>query len=164
MMNKLNKKNKKKKGFTLIELIIVIAILAILAAVAVPQFGKIRENANRSADIANAKTISNAISTLLAEDQLVLPEATKTAIIKFDGKNDNDTANGMVSDKTTLEGVVTTYLQSTPKPKMSKYKSGHFTAVITETGKITVYINDDTAIIVYPEQDPSTGSLYYPKN
>lgn len=68
MMNKLNKKNKKKKGFTLIELIIVIAILAILAAVAIPQFGKVKQNANTSANLANAKTIHSAAVMAIAEE------------------------------------------------------------------------------------------------
>ena len=65
-----NLRNKKKKGFTLIELIIVIAIIAILSAIAIPQFGKIRHNANVKTDIANAKTIYTAVSTLIAEDKI----------------------------------------------------------------------------------------------
>ena len=65
-----NLKNKKK-GFTLIELIIVIAIIAILAAVAIPKFGEVRKNASLKTDIANAKTIANAATALIAEENLV---------------------------------------------------------------------------------------------
>ncbi len=65
----MNKRNKKR-GFTLIELIIVIAIIAILAAIAVPAFGQIREKANVSSDIANARTIYSLVATELASDKL----------------------------------------------------------------------------------------------
>ena len=68
-----NLKNKKKKGFTLIELIIVIAIIAILAAVAIPKFSSISKDAKIKSDIANAKTISNAVSALIAEDEIDTP-------------------------------------------------------------------------------------------
>lgn len=71
-MNK-NLKKKKKKGFTLIELIIVIAIIAILAAIAVPQFSKIREKANISTDISNAKAIHSTVATGIASEEIILP-------------------------------------------------------------------------------------------
>ncbi len=71
-----NKRNKKR-GFTLIELIIVIAIIAILAAIAVPAFGKIREKANVSSDVANARTIYSLVATELASDNLT--NVTKNA-------------------------------------------------------------------------------------
>ena len=61
---------KKKKGFTLIELIIVIAILAILAAVALPRLGNMTEKANKSAEAADIKTITNAVAILQADDKL----------------------------------------------------------------------------------------------
>lgn len=53
---------KSKRGFTLIELIVVIAILAILVAVAVPTFAGITERAERSVELANAKTITTALN------------------------------------------------------------------------------------------------------
>lgn len=63
---KKNLKNKKK-GFTLIELIIVIAIIAIIAAIAIPRFGSVTNDAKLKADIANAKTIANAVTMAIAE-------------------------------------------------------------------------------------------------
>lgn len=151
-----NLKNKKKKGFTLIELIIVIAILAILAAVAVPQFGKIRQNANRSTDIANAKTISNAIATLLAEDKITLPTSGEAKIYFGTGTDD---LKGMPSD---TEDKIVNYLQATPTPKMSQYKNSAFKATITTDGKITIFVND--SVQVYPEMTPATNNVYYPIN
>ena len=63
-------KRSKKRGFTLIELIIVIAIIAILAAIAAPAFGQIRQKANVSADLANARTIYSLVATELANDNI----------------------------------------------------------------------------------------------
>ena len=53
---------RNRKGFTLIELIVVIAILAILAAIAIPTFTGITDEANKSVEIANAKTIATAVN------------------------------------------------------------------------------------------------------
>ena len=72
----------KKRAFTLIELIIVIAIIAILAAVAIPKFGEVRKNAALKSDIANAKNIANAVTTLIAEEELGLDVSTFIMVLK----------------------------------------------------------------------------------
>lgn len=59
---------KKRKGFTLIELVVVIAILGILVAIAVPRLGGFRDNAQKSADLATARTIASAISMAEAQN------------------------------------------------------------------------------------------------
>ena len=63
------KKKNKNKGFSLVELIIVIAIMAILVAILAPQFLKYVERSRNTADIANAREISNAIIAYIADSE-----------------------------------------------------------------------------------------------
>lgn len=151
--------NESKKAFTLIELIIVMAILAILAVIAIPQFGRIRQNAARSTDMSSGKTITNAILTLLGEDDLELPE-NKASII-LDGISSNDDADGMTGDDL-IENTIVEYLQGVPKPRLSQYRNSKFLIEVTSDGKIVIRITSNVSEIVYPVQEPSKGSLYYP--
>lgn len=119
-----NLKNKKKKGFTLIELIIVIAIIAILAAVAIPKFTSISKDAKIKSDIANAKTISNAVSALIAEGEINVPSSDEVTI-KVDGNANKGDALDIVN-----------YLQNVPTPESTTDK--YFTVIIDASGNIQV--------------------------
>lgn len=131
-----NKRNKKR-GFTLIELIIVIAIIAILAAIAVPAFGKIREKANVSADLGNARTIYSLVSTELASD----------GIQYGTGINEASLENvGGANIKSQIE----------PTPEVKTYQKAKFVVSIDGNGNIQVSVKDGSAtktIGVYPKAE-----------
>lgn len=122
---------KKKKGFTLIELIIVIAILAILAAVALPRLSGFTTSAKEKADIANAKTIANAVTLLMAEDKI-----TKDKTYKLEGKATD-------GDLYTIES----YLQTVPKTSDDKV----FEVMLDADGKIVVRNATTTTTEYFPK-------------
>ena len=145
---------KKKKGFTLIELIIVIAIIAILAAIAIPKFGDIRRNAALKSDVANAKTIANAASALIAEGTIKVPISTSGMVLNINnGTNSGDDTT--VANKAKTD--VTTYLQNTPTPESSGYNN--YKVTIDNKGNVVVYMNGKSSgsdFVLYPETSTAT--------
>ena len=116
-------RNRKKKGFTLIELIIVIAIIAILAAVAIPKFTSISKDAKIKSDIANAKTISNAVSALIADGKINIPAKD----LNIDPTSNDANAKEIIN-----------YLQNVPTPESENV--ANFTVNIDDNGNITVKV------------------------
>lgn len=53
--------NRPTTGFTLIELLVVIAVIGLLAAILFPVFGRVRENARRTACLSNCKQLGMAM-------------------------------------------------------------------------------------------------------
>lgn len=83
-------KINNKKAFTLAEIMIVVAIIGLVAAIAIPNFVKAREAAQRNGCIANLKQIQNAIQ-VWALDQ-----------------------NKSSTDSVSLDVLVPDYLKKTP--------------------------------------------------
>lgn len=125
---------KKKKGFTLIELIIVIAILAILAAVAMPRLGDVTQSAKDKTDIANAKTIANAVSILQAEGKIAGDTGEEGVEL-----NPDEDGTDVIAEK------IEAYLQTVPTPSAG----GNFIVIITD-GVVTVTDGEDNTLFPAP--------------
>ena len=133
MLNKI----KKLRGFTLIELIIVIAIIAILAAIAVPAFGQVRQKANESTDLGNARTIYSVVVAGVADGTIDVP-----------ANKDSES----IEEASTLVG---NGLDVTPTPQATK--SATFGYKVKVNGSVEIYITptaaDSSPSQIYPEID-----------
>lgn len=142
----MSKKRNKKRGFTLIELIIVIAIIAILAAIAVPAFGQIRTKANVSSDIGNARSIYSVVTSLIAEETIILP-ANQTSY-KLDKL---PTSSGTVD-------LTTQHLAGVSEPKA--YQQTHFEVGLDSQGNVTISVKSDTGSAVDVQIYPNPTGRY----
>lgn len=127
LRNKLNEK-KNKKGFTLIELIIVIAIIAILAALLLPKIGQVKENSNKTSDVANGKKVAEAALALFAEDKI-----------------SSGTYEVGAGDSADLDA----YIQKAPegKSKSAGVNGDSFSVTINNDGEVSVTVG---GVAVYP--------------
>lgn len=87
----------KKKGFTLVEIMIVVAIIGLLAAIAIPNFIKARETAEKNACIANLKQLQGAAQVYAID------------------------TGGAADEAITEAKLVSDYIKSWPKCKGTKY-------------------------------------------
>ena len=69
----------RRKGFTLVEIMIVVAIIGLLAAIAIPNFIKARQTAEKQACIANLKQIQGAIQVWALDNNKTGTDAPATS-------------------------------------------------------------------------------------
>lgn len=143
LRNKLNQK-KNKKGFTLIELIIVIAIIAILAALLLPKLGSVKENSNKTADIAEAKKIGDAAQTLYAEDQVT---GDDTNWITIDGTGNANTDDAKLEN---YLGYTTASFPTTKSKSVTVGAGSNFYVQIKKDGTVNVRVGSSGGTLVYP--------------
>ena len=141
----MSKKRNKKRGFTLIELIIVIAIIAILAAIAVPAFGQIREKANVSADLGNARTIYSVITAGVADESILLPATEDIKYYKLESVGRN--------------GV--SILDSTPGVETPKtYQQYAYYVGLNQDGDIEIVVAPNSSIPTTNGENDKVYSIY----
>lgn len=111
-------KNTKKKGFTLIELIVVIAILGILAAILIPKFGGFTAKADKSACLADARTILTSYNTIVTENTKLVLDTTSPG---SDIKDLTGDLKGEIKDPLNTDGKIS-----------FKYTRGGWTVTCTD--------------------------------
>lgn len=155
MLNKM----KKLRGFTLIELIIVIAIIAILAAIAVPAFGQIREKANVSTDIGNARTIYSVVAAEVADEKVTLPAYAA----KGGSGADKDEDKGRTYLLNSIGELANTNISQNLLPNISKpkaYQQHQFMVWLDSHGNIEIYVSP--AATTADDGKPSNSYQIYP--
>ena len=163
----MSKKRNKKRGFTLIELIIVIAIIAILAAIAVPAFGQIRQKANESADLGNARTMFSVVSTAIASDEIKLPAFTsgttteKVMYYPVTKVGEGTITTGTGGTPVTETGAINVALRVT-ESTVKQYPDAAFVISLDSNGDIAVgYVTDNTKINAATASKPDTYVFVY---
>lgn len=102
-------KNIKIKGFTLIELLVVIAIIGVLSSIVISSLAKARESSQITANIANLKTIRDAVESYYAEYG-VYPDANG-------GWNGNGTCWGGINAANWMPQLVSSGYMKLPLPQ-----------------------------------------------
>ena len=138
---------KNKEGFTLIELTIVIAIIAILAALLLPKLGVVKENSNKTADIANAREIAEAALEAFAADKI---QTDYDTWIELDGG-----LASLGSVKKEVQDFIQKTLVTKSKTIPNVPAGSNFYVWVGSNGKVEVAVDNGTPnkCIIYPSEN-----------
>lgn len=138
---------KEKNGFTLVELIIVIAILTIVAAVAIPNILFAVDNARKSADLTNARVITESIQRVISEDNGVNR-------IDFTEVEFEDDVTGQPAAVELLLEETAKHMQSVPTVRYGEHKGSNYLVSIGELTGIVISVGPaGSSSELYPTPD-----------
>ncbi len=124
----------RRSGFTLIELLVVIAIIALLSAIIFPVFARVRDNANRSADLSSLNELRSALQLYKVDNGAFPP-----ALLGYVGRYTSGPLNGQVIPADRVTGFL--------YPK-------RVDGLDTFKPRILQKANNLTTTAVWPNQDP----------
>ncbi len=108
-------------------------IIAILAAIAVPAFGKVREKANETSDLANARIIYSVVTASIAEGTTPVPS------------NESDKTQMDVTEDKRSE-LISMGLTTIPKPRNGE----KFQFEVNSQGNVAILLDGKQ---IYPEDN-----------
>lgn len=145
-MKKLLAKKKDNKGFSLVELIVVILIMAVIAVALAPQVMKWVGESKKSTDKNNIGQIESAVNAGVA-DYMAQNNTAKVPVVTFKvGATGLETV-GSITDTAasgkTLKELIEEAMNG-KYPQVQQDSNKVFQIVITETGNVTVTIENKT--------------------
>lgn len=137
-----------RRAFTLIELLTVIAIIALLAAITFPVYSRVKDSANRSADLSHMNTLRSALQ-LYESDQGGYPPALLGYVTLY-------TSGPNAGNVIPADQLKNGFLYNRRLPSLTDLKPAYNRFGPTEV------LNDDPGKddVVFPNKDTEPGAIF----